>query len=305
MIGKTFLLLALLLLPPAAAAVTLSLDGDMIGPLGAEYETRHEDTLAALARRFDLGFVELRAANAGVDAWLPGAGVRLALPTAHLLPTAPRHGIVINIGDQRLYHFIDGAGTVATYPVGTPQGKCGMPLGQTRIVGKRVNPVWVPPPSIRAERPDLPAAVPPGPDNPLGGYALDLGWPAHVIHGTNKPLGVGRRVSHGCIRMYPEDIKELFVAVAVGTRVTVVDEAVKVGWRGTVLYVEAHPTPDQADEIEIGGRFTPTPADDLAVRIGAAAGAAAARVDWPALERAARERRGVPVPITDGDDRRR
>jgi L,D-transpeptidase ErfK/SrfK len=180
-----------------------------------------------------------------------------------------------------------------------------MPLGETRVVGKRVNPVWGPPASIRAERPELPAAVPPGPDNPLGTHALDLGWTAHVIHGTNKPLGVGRRVSHGCIRMYPEDIKELFAAVAVGTRVAAVDQPVKVGWRENVLYVEVHPTPDQTDEIEIDGRFTPAPDGDVMARVTAAADAWASRIDRQAVERAARERRGLPVVVARKDDARR
>jgi len=298
MLRRGWIILALIA-PLHATAAMLPLDGDMIGPLGATYVTTEEDTLASVARRHGLGFVELRAANPGIDPWLPGAGVELRLPTAHLLPDGPRVGIVINVADQRLYHFIEGVpDVVATYPVGTPRADCGLPLGETQIVRKRENPVWVPPPSVRAERPDLPAAVAPGPGNPLGAYALDLGWPAFVIHGTNKPLGVGRQVSHGCIRMYPEDVKKLFHAVKVGTRVTVVRQEFKTGRRAGALYMEVHPTPAQIDEIEVLGRFTPIPLQDMETRLRPAAGTQNGRINWATASRAADERTGFPVRVT-------
>lgn len=281
------------LVAPAAAAAA----GDLIGEIGT-HETVAEDTLLHLARRYDLGFVELVAANPGVDPWLPGAGVRLVLPTAHLLPAAPRRGVVVNLAEQRLYHFPSAGGPVETYPLGTGRDGCQTPLGETRIAGKRARPTWIPPASIRAERPELPAAVPPGPDNPLGAFALDLALPGYVIHGTNKPLGIGRRVSHGCIRMYPEDIRRLFARVAPGTPVTIVDQPVKLGWSGNALFLEVHPSQTQADEIEASGRFTPQPIPDLATRVRDAAGLEAERLDWARVWATARQRRGVPVRIT-------
>lgn len=280
-----------------AFAAELPVSRDLIGQIQA-YVTRDEDTLAAVSRLYDLGFVELRAANPKVDPWLPGAGMQLTLPTAHLLPDGPRAGIVVNIGDLRLYRFTAGSSAVATYPIGTPRMEKVIPFGETTITKKRRNPVWIPPASIRAERPDLPAMVPPGPDNPLGALALNLGWQGYVIHGTNKPAGVGRRVSSGCVRLYPEDIERLFRVVSKGDRVTVVDQPVKAGWSGGQLYLEAHPTRRQADEIEADGRFSVAEIPDMRAYIRAKAGSRGNDVNWVRVERTLAERRGIPVMIT-------
>jgi L,D-transpeptidase ErfK/SrfK len=165
-------------------------------------------------------------------------------------------------------------------------------------VSKRPNPTWYPPPAKRAEDPDLPAAVPPGPDNPLGDFALYLGWPRYLIHGTNQPYGVGRRLSAGCIRLYPEDIARLYPMVSIGTPVTVVDEPVKLGWSKGDLFLEIHPTQAQADELEDKRRFTTRVIDRLVERIKQAAGEHAGRLDWELVARAAKDRSGVPVKIT-------
>ncbi|MDJ0942628.1 MAG: L,D-transpeptidase family protein [Kiloniellales bacterium] len=270
--------------------------GDVLGQLRS-HEVRKDETLIDIALREGLGFIELRAANPGVDPWLPKVGEALVLPTAHLLPEAPRRGIVVNLAEQRLYHF-PPAGKPASFPVGTGRAGCETPTGETRIVRKRERPTWVPPASIRAERPDLPAAVPPGPWNPLGDHALDLAWESLVIHGTNQPLGIGRRVSHGCLRLYPADIAALFEAVEVGTEVRIIDQPVKFGWSGGALYLEVHPTQTQADELEASGRFAPEPVFGLDAKLLRAAGKAAVRLDWETIETVARERRGIPVRIT-------
>ena len=290
---RGWFILALLLAAAPQAAGAAGLEGDLLGAPSRHVVVEGE-TLVDLARRYDLGFVELRAANREADDWAPAAGTRLVLPTAHLLPEAPRQGIVINLAELRLYYF-DPAGPLVTFPIGIGAEGWETPVGQTRVVGKREHPTWTPPASIRAERPDLPAQIPPGPDNPLGDYALDLGWRSYLLHGTNKPDGVGRRVSHGCIRLYPEDIAWLFPRVAVGTPVTVVDQPVKVGWSADALYLEVHPTQRQADAIEANEPVAPEPATDLDWRVQRAAGAAAGRLDWPLIRQIAAERRGVPV----------
>lgn len=271
---------------------------DLIGTQGTRVVTE-ADTLVEIARRHGLGFVELRAANPGIDPWLPPPGHRLVLPTAHVLPEAPREGVVVNLAEQRLYYFPPGGGAAESYPVGIGRQGWRTPLGRTKVVRKRANPTWYPPASIRAESPELPAAVPPGPHNPLGAFALNLGWDGYVIHGTNKPGGIGRRVSHGCIRLYPEDIERLFENVPVGTPVTFVDQPIKLGWWQGELYLEAHPTQPQADEIEVQGTFPAegTPAE-LPWKVVRAAGDEADRLDWSVIDRVVAERRGVPVRVT-------
>ena len=272
--------------------------GDLVGRL-ASYRIKQNDTLMDVAWRYGLGFVELRAANPGVDPWIPPPGMLLTLPTAHLLPDAPKQGIVINLAEQRLYVFSRDGRSVETHPIGTGKEGRTTPLGATTIVRKQANPAWYPPASIREEKPELPKVVPPGPDNPLGDFALYLGWNAYLIHGTNKPDGVGRRVSSGCIRMYPEDIARLFREIPVGTKVTVVMQPIKLGWWHDQLYLEVHPTLDQADEIEMEGRIVSHVYEaDLAERIAKAAGDRIGRVDLKLAERIAQERRGFPVRIT-------
>ena len=283
-----FMLLAISVGPAAVS-------DDMLGRAGL-HVTAATDTLLDLALEHDLGFVEIVAANPGLDPWLPGAGRPVLLPTAHLLPASPRRGIVINLADQRLYYFLP-RGAVRTYPIGVSSEGVTISLGTARIVGKRVNPVWFPPPSVRAEAPDLPESVPPGPDNPLGAFALDLSWPAPAIHGTNNPYGIGRRVSHGCFRLYPEDIEKLFRQVAIGTEVTVVNQPIKLGWSAGTLFLEVHPTLEQADELELRGTASPAALPDLRMLVMEMAGAAADEVDWAAVNRIARQHKGVPFQI--------
>ena len=278
------------------SAAQFPLQEDLIGTVGTHVVTE-EETLLDIARQHELGYVELRAANPGIDPWLPGDETRVLLPTAHLLPDAPRRGIVINLADQRLYYFSKGARTVLTFPIGTPRDGAMTPIGTTTIVNKRPNPTWFPPPSLRAENPDLPLSVPPGPDNPLGAFALSLAWPSYVIHGTNKPDGVGRRVSHGCIRLYPESIETLYPMVPVGTLVTTVDQPVKVGMAGGALYLEVHPSQGEIDEVEASGAVESPAPLGVETYVRAKAGAMLDQVDWALVERTARERRGLPVRI--------
>jgi len=289
--------MALVICLAGGAAIGEELRDDIIG--GNEYyQVKDGETLLEIARLHDLGFIELVSANPGIDPWIPQIGRTILLPSEHILPDAPRSGIVINRPELRLYYFGNDKGAAATYPIGVGRQGRETPLGSTSIAAKRENPTWTPPPSIRAERPELPATVPPGPDNPLGLFAMNLGWRNYVIHGTNKPYGIGRRVSSGCIRLYPEDIERLFDDVEIGMPVMVVDQAVKLGWSGGELYMEVHPTVAEGDELEEQGWYMPTPVPGLEDRIRETAGRHAARIDWPAVARAEQAKRGIPVRIT-------
>lgn len=208
-----------------------------------------EDTLSDIARRFNLGYEELVRANPGVDPWLPGEGRKIVLPTQFVLPDAPREGLVINLAQLRVFYYPKPRKgepqEVLTHPIGI--GKVGWqtPEGTTKVTAKAKNPTWFPPASVRKEHAAagdrLPARVPPGPDNPLGAHMMRLGWPSYLIHGTNKPYGVGLRSSHGCVRFYPEDIAELYDQIPVGTKVTVVNQPFAFGWHRGALYVQAFP----------------------------------------------------------------
>ena len=274
--------------------------GDMIGVLG-HIVTDYEDTLLDIARANGLGYVEMIAANRGIDPWVPGESTPIVLPTAHVLPDAEREGLVVNLAEHRLYYFGPPGTETVTFPLGVGREGWSTPLGSTEIVRKKERPTWFPPESIREEKPHLPKAVPPGPHNPLGSHALYFDWPTYLIHGTNMPWGVGRRVSHGCIRLYPEDIARLFELVPIGTPVQVISQAIKIGWYDGELYVEAHPEAEQADQLESTGRIENVDARsraDALFRIKTQAGAAQDRLDWYIIRRALEERSGVPVQIT-------
>jgi len=208
------------------------------------------DTLADIARQYNLGHEEIRIANPEVEFWLPGDGTQVDIPSRFVLPEAERKGFVLNLPEMRLYYFPrnsdpDSAAILITHPVSIGRRDWETPLHTTRIVTKVRNPSWVPPDSIRREHAEmgekLPRVVPPGPDNPLGDYALKLALEGYLLHGTNRPYGVGMRVTHGCIRLYPEDIEQLFDSVEVGTPVQFVNQPVKVGWGEDGLYIEVHP----------------------------------------------------------------
>jgi len=279
----------------AAGAVELALhaDSQLIGE-PASVQAQYEDTFVSLARRYNLGFEELVRANPGVDPWLPGEGTEIILPTQHVLPSAPRSGIVINLPELRLYYFPDGdEGRVITHPISIGRMDWGTPLGLASVQSKVQNPAWYPPQSIRdehaADNRPLPPVVPPGPDNPLGKHALRLSLPGYLIHGTNKPAGVGMRVTHGCIRMFPEDIEALYEDIPVGTPVRIVNQPIKLGRVGSALYLEAHPVlPERLAEgsselTELTRAF-----------VAFAEEGQGDNFDWHLAEKIAIESRGVP-----------
>jgi L,D-transpeptidase ErfK/SrfK len=217
-------------------------DRTLIGSVDI-YAVKEGESLIEIARHFDLGFNGIADANPDIDAFVPGAGVSVTIPSSWVLPDVePRSGIVINLSEMRLFFFFDQGKSkmVKTYPIGIGDEGTDTPVGTFKVIQKTVNPWWHVPESIRKEKPELPRAVPPGPENPLGSHALRLSLGSVLIHGTNKPYGVGRRVSHGCIRLYPEDIPKLYDIVPNGARVTVVRQPVKVGVRDGKIYIEVH-----------------------------------------------------------------
>ena len=264
----------------------------------ATYRASYEDTLLDLARRFNLGYVEMVAANPGTDPWIPGEGTEVVLPTVHLLPDVELDGVVINLADMRLYYFAEPGARPRSYPIGIGREGLTTPLGTTTIARKKKDPIWRPTARMRAEDPKLPELMPPGPDNPMGTRAMYLGWPLYAIHGTNNPWGIGRRSSSGCIRMYPEHAEELFDLVEVGTKVTVVDQPIKLEWIDGGLFMEAHPTQLQSDQLEAEGRFEPELPSQVVDQVLAVTGDQANRLDWSRIRRATVERRGYPIRIT-------
>jgi L,D-transpeptidase ErfK/SrfK len=255
------------------------------------------ETFLDLAYKYGFGYREVKDANPTLDPWVPEESDTVVLPGAYLLPNAPREGIVVNIPEMRLYYFpqppAGGSPEVMAFPIGI--GKMGwqMPEGITSVTQKLVRPTWQVPASIKREREEqgetMPDAFPPGPDNPLGQFALQLGWPGYLIHGTNKKYGIGMRVSHGCIRLYPQDIRELFDRVPEGTPVRIVNQPYKAGWKGERLYLEAH-RPLAEDSREAG--ITAMVAE--VIRATREPGYV---VDWDLAIRVVDESTGIPTPI--------
>jgi L,D-transpeptidase ErfK/SrfK len=276
-------------------------DTDVVGKLQVAY-ARYEDTLADFARDYGLGFDEIVAANPGVDPWLPGEGTKVILPTQYVLPDAPRKGLVLNLASLRLFYYpepeADGRQAVMTHPIGIGREGWRTPQGKFRITQKIEDPVWRVPSSIRREhaaRGDpLPPIVKAGPENPLGAYAMRLNRPQYLIHGTNKPYGVGMRVSHGCIRLYPEDIARLFPEVPVGTRVRIVNQPYLAGWLDGRLYFEAHePLSEQAKRSK--GRHKP-----MERVLAKKAANQPELVDWGLARKVAQAGLGIPFSVSPG-----
>ena len=216
--------------------------GSIIGSTQT-YQTNAHDSLIEIARQFDLGYNEIVEANPTLDPFLPGAGNKIKLSTAWIIPDDKSYkGLIINLSELRLYYFFTRRKStfVRTYPIGIGRQGFNTPVGSFSIIEKIVNPDWHVPKSIRREEPHLPAIVPAGPDNPLGSRALRLSLGDVLIHGTNRPFGIGRKDSHGCIRMYPEDIAVLFKMVKKNTKVTIVRQPIKVGVRENGIYMEVH-----------------------------------------------------------------
>jgi L,D-transpeptidase ErfK/SrfK len=280
------LVLALLAAMPCANATTYTLSKPDDAVVGEDQTviTAYEDTLYDLARAYSLGSEEIIRVNPGVDPWLPGAGKALVVPGRHILPPGPHEGIVVNLPEHRLYYFPKpkrgGPIQVITYPVSIGKMDWRTPLGVTHVIQKQKDPTWYPPESVRKEHAaagdPLPVKVGPGPDNPLGAYAMRLaaGNGTYLIHGTNNPIAVGLAVTHGCIRMYPDDVAALFPQIPVGTPVRLINEPVKVAWIDGELLLEAHPPVDAQ-----GQSFEPD-IDQFSDLLKAAVGNTTVAIHW-------------------------
>lgn len=264
------------------------------------YKATHEDTLLDIARKYDLGYVEMVSANPHLDPWIPGEGESVLIPSLHILPDVPQEGIVINIGDMRLYKFDNAGRFQKSYPIGVGKEGLKTPLGKTYITKKTEGPWWYPTKRMRSEDPSLAAVVKQGKDNPLGSHILYLGWPTYAIHGTNKPWGIGRRVSSGCVRMYPEDIIKLYEGTDVKTSVRVVDQRYKAAWISGGLYLEVHPSKAQAAQLEYEENSLYDFPQGIVEYITEKAGEHSDKIDWVVVRDIILHHTGYPVRIDKG-----
>lgn len=291
---------------------------DVVGTVQVTVASK-ADTLPDIARRFNVGYEEIVRANPKVDPWLPGEGREIVVPTRFVLPNAPRDGIVINLAAMRIYYFparlVKGkrvalaAGekqVVYTHPIGIGKIGWNTPEGRTTIIAREKDPTWRPSAAVRKEHAEnddpIPAVVGPGPDNPLGKFKFTLGWPSYLIHGTNKPYGVGLRSSHGCIRLYPEDIEAFFRMVPVGTPVHVVNQPYLFGWHEGQLYLQSLNVleDDRRDWKRAQRKLLQK---TISPRIEQVLKTQGLAIDWDAVARQAHEARGLPLSVTRSDAR--
>ncbi|WP_314409044.1 L,D-transpeptidase family protein [Pseudomonas kuykendallii] len=283
----------------SALELPLPLPGeDVVGQIQV-VTAKYEDTFADVGEANDLGYLEMVAANPGVDPWLPGAGTEIILPTRFILPPGPREGIVINLAEYRMYYYPKGENVVHTYPLGIGREGWGSPITLTKVTAKTANPAWYPPASIRAEHAaegdPLPMVVPPGPDNPLGPFKFSLSLPGYLIHGSNKKFGIGMRVSHGCFRMLNQNVLELAKMAPVGTPVRIINEPYKFGVSGGKIYLEAHqPLDDHGDPSHVDKHTAVI--NTLLQRQDIAANQ---QMDWEIVREVVAAEDGLPIEVAD------
>jgi len=238
------LMILFLVSPILAATFPLPVRGnDIVGDVKTHI-VKPNETFASIAHDFDICQYELVESNPHVNPKNPLVGTVLIIPSRYILPNTPREEMVINLAELRLYYYPRDKKEVWVFPVGIGREGEQTPVGYLRIVEHRENPTWHSPEAIRKARAKegvvIPKVVPPGPDNPLGKFAMRLSRRNYLIHGTNDNGGVGQRSSSGCIRMYPKDIKKLFHAAKNGTSVLVINEPFKIGRDSHKIFFEAH-----------------------------------------------------------------
>ena len=273
---------------PAAGAGEIRIGSGVIIGSPGRHIVKKRETLLDIARQYDLGFNEMADLYPGLDPWLLPEGMALTIPSQWILPEAAAEGILINVAELRMYYFAT-EGThprVRTFPIGIGDREWPTPLGLFTVQEKRTQPTWYIPPSLRKKYGV--AAIPPGPDNPLGDYWIGIGR-AYGIHGSDIPWSVGRLVTHGCIRLYPEDIYTLFKVTRTGTPVKIIYEPVKVGLVSGRVYVEVHR--DIYGAIDDFTAYGHRRLDEKGLAL---------RVDMEEFHRALDLRNGMPVDVTRG-----
>ena len=295
------LLLGCLSGPAGATVYELPANGAAVFGTDERIKATYQDTLLDIARRYSLGYEEIIRANPGVDMWLPGEGKEILLPGRRILPPGPREGIVVNLPEHRIYYFPKPKKgekpVVITYPVSIGKMDWSTPLGETKVISKQKHPSWYPPESVRKEHiangDPLPKVVPAGPDNPLGDYAMRLavGGGSYMLHGTNNPMAVGMAITHGCIRMYPEDVAALFPLVPVGTKVWLINDPVKVAYVDGELLLEAHPPVDSE------GQTTEPNLELLSQQLDKAVGNDTAAIHWDLARETLQAANGIPAVV--------
>jgi L,D-transpeptidase ErfK/SrfK len=284
-------------MPLHAERYQLPSNGDSIVGQMSMITTKESDTFIELARRYGLGFQELVLANPKVDPWLPGEGTQVVVPTRYILPNSKHEGLILNLAEMRVYYFPKKSpGYVYTYPISIGKEGWATPNTKTTIIGMRKNPTWTPTESIRKEHEEkndpLPATVPPGPDNPLGEYAIRLGLSGYLIHGTNNPRGIGMRVTHGCVRLHPDDIEDLYARVSLNTPVTIINQPYKIAWSNGKLYAEMHPS--EGDETGTNSRNL---TQFVQAIIGATKSKKDYKVNWKLANQLAKNKTGLPTSV--------
>ncbi len=299
---KKILLTFILTLVSTSHAAEFKLPPKGIDVVGEAFliESKEAETLPDIAFEYGVGFNEIKKANPSLDIWYLSAGTPVVIPTRYILPDTPREGLVLNLPEMRIYYYpkpkAGETPKVITYPVGIGRQNWQTPRGETQVVEKVKNPTWTPPKSIKEEHlangDPLPDVVPAGPDNPLGTRKMRLGIPGYLIHGTNRPYGVGMRVSHGCIRMRREDVERLFDMVNVKEKVRIINQPLKIGHFANTLFMEFH-SPLEEDGL--------TPEQNLANALSLAH----KKLDFDTeglsegvIEAVVREESGLPVPVT-------
>lgn len=273
----------------------LSEDQNIVGTIAA-INTRKNDTLSDIARHFGLGYNDITKANPHIDPWTPEPGSHVLLPLQFILPDAPHKGIILNLANMRLFYYPkQQPDKIFTYPVGIGRQEWNTPMGLTSIVAKKANPSWFVPASIHQEHAQkgdsLPRVVPAGPNNPLGLYAMRLGFPRYLIHGTNKPYGIGMQISHGCVQLYPEDIEVLFKNASVGVPVRIIHQPYLTAWHQDMLYLEANePLPKWTKD-------KPRLKKQLLKELRQISSKKNVSIDWEKVDHIIQRSDGIPTPI--------
>jgi L,D-transpeptidase ErfK/SrfK len=287
--------------PAWATVYELPADGSAVVGADEHIKSTYQDTLLDIARRYSLGYEEIIRANPGTDMWIPGEGRDILLPGERILPPGPRDGIVVNIPEHRLYYYPkpkkNEKPVVITFPVSIGKMDWHTPLGETHVSQKIKHPTWYPPESVRKEHEangdPIPKVVKAGPDNPLGDFAMRLavGDGTYMIHGTNNPMAVGMAITHGCIRMYPEDVAALFPLIPVGTQVYLINQPVKTAYVDGRLLLEVHPP------VDAQGQSTAPDMEVLSQLLDKALGETSAAIHWDFARAALQAATGMPVVV--------